>query len=146
VRSARENDPLNCSFCRKRGGRVRRLFASPSDAQSCICDECIAACNAILDTSMGDPAKQVGALSVRCSFCKKPADAVRKLISSPKEYARCYICDECVSGCNSILTDERVNWEPSRSSRRGAGWLASLLSWREWKPRGPHRRLATRPS
>jgi len=44
---------------------------------------------------------------LHCSFCHKPQDAVGKLISSPGEQARAYICDECVAVCNSILEQER---------------------------------------
>ncbi len=45
---------------------------------------------------------------LRCSFCHKSQDAVAKLISSPNEYPRAYICDECVAVCNSILEDDRL--------------------------------------
>jgi ATP-dependent Clp protease ATP-binding subunit ClpX len=45
--------------------------------------------------------------SLRCSFCHKSQDAVAKLISSPSDYPRAYICDECVAVCNSILEDDR---------------------------------------
>jgi ATP-dependent Clp protease ATP-binding subunit ClpX len=45
--------------------------------------------------------------SLRCSFCHKSQDAVSKLISSPSDYPRAYICDECVAVCNSILEDDR---------------------------------------
>ena len=45
--------------------------------------------------------------SLRCSFCHKSQDAVAKLISSPSDYPRAYICDECVGVCNSILEDDR---------------------------------------
>lgn len=45
--------------------------------------------------------------ALRCSFCHKSQDAVAKLISSPSEYPRAYICDECVAVCNSILEDDR---------------------------------------
>jgi ATP-dependent Clp protease ATP-binding subunit ClpX len=47
--------------------------------------------------------------SLRCSFCHKSQDAVAKLISSPSEYPRAYICDECVAVCNSILEDDRAD-------------------------------------
>ena len=46
--------------------------------------------------------------SLRCSFCHKSQDAVAKLISSPSDYPRAYICDECVGVCNSILEDDRT--------------------------------------
>src|SRR6201996_5389386 len=45
--------------------------------------------------------------TLRCSFCHKSQDAVAKLISSPSDYPRAYICDECVGVCNSILEDDR---------------------------------------
>jgi ATP-dependent Clp protease ATP-binding subunit ClpX len=44
---------------------------------------------------------------LHCSFCRKSQDAVAKLISSPSDYPRAYICDECVAVCNSILEDDR---------------------------------------
>ena len=45
---------------------------------------------------------------LRCSFCQKPQDAVSKLISSPGEQARAYICDECVAVCNSLLEERGI--------------------------------------
>lgn len=45
--------------------------------------------------------------ALRCSFCHKSQDVVGKLISSPSEYTRAYICDECIAVCNSILDDDR---------------------------------------
>jgi ATP-dependent Clp protease ATP-binding subunit ClpX len=50
--------------------------------------------------------------SLRCSFCHKSQDAVAKLISSPSDYPRAYICDECVAVCNSILEDDRTEAQP----------------------------------
>ena len=47
--------------------------------------------------------------ALRCSFCHKSQDAVAKLISSPSDYPRAYICDECVAVCNSILEDDSGN-------------------------------------
>lgn len=40
---------------------------------------------------------------VKCSFCGKPQDQVKKLISGP---AGVYICDECIEICNDIIMDE----------------------------------------
>jgi ATP-dependent Clp protease ATP-binding subunit ClpX len=45
--------------------------------------------------------------ALRCSFCHKNQDVVGKLISSPNDYPRAYICDECIAVCNSILEDDR---------------------------------------
>src|SRR5450631_3597872 len=39
-------------------------------------------------------------------------DVVGKLISSPSDYPRAYICDECIAVCNSILDDDKVD-QPS---------------------------------
>jgi ATP-dependent Clp protease ATP-binding subunit ClpX len=50
--------------------------------------------------------------TLRCSFCHKSQDAVAKLISSPSDYPRAYICDECVAVCNSILEDDRTETQP----------------------------------
>jgi ATP-dependent Clp protease ATP-binding subunit ClpX len=50
--------------------------------------------------------------SLRCSFCHKSQDAVAKLISSPSDYPRAYICDECVAVCNSILEDDKGEAQP----------------------------------
>ncbi len=52
--------------------------------------------------------------TLRCSFCHKSQDVVGKLISSPSEYPRAYICDECIAVCNSILDDDKP--EPSTTS------------------------------
>src|SRR5438067_12298206 len=53
--------------------------------------------------------------SLRCSFCHKSQDAVAKLISSPSDYPRAYICDGCVAVCNSILEDDRTEAAPGAS-------------------------------
>ena len=45
--------------------------------------------------------------SLRCSFCRKSQDVVTKLIATPGDYPKSYICDECVLICNAILEEER---------------------------------------
>jgi len=47
--------------------------------------------------------------ALRCSFCHKSQDVVGKLISSPSDYPRAYICDECIAVCNSILGDDKAD-------------------------------------
>lgn len=42
---------------------------------------------------------------LKCSFCGKTQDQVKKLIAGPEVY----ICDECVELCNEILDDEFLN-------------------------------------
>ena len=41
---------------------------------------------------------------LKCSFCGKSQDQVRKLIAGPGVY----ICDECIDLCNEILDEELV--------------------------------------
>jgi ATP-dependent Clp protease ATP-binding subunit ClpX len=65
--------------------------------------------------------------SLRCSFCHKSQDLVGKLISSPSDYPRAYICDECIAVCNSILEDDR-NEQP----RAGAPRLPKPLELKEY--------------
>ena len=43
-----------------------------------------------------------------CSFCRKSQDSVAKLITSPTDYPRAYICDECIAVCAAILEDEGI--------------------------------------
>jgi ATP-dependent Clp protease ATP-binding subunit ClpX len=43
---------------------------------------------------------------LHCSFCRKSQEVVRRLISSPDERPKAYICDECVAVCNSILEED----------------------------------------
>ncbi len=40
--------------------------------------------------------------ALRCSFCNKSQEQVRKLIAGPSVY----ICDECISLCSDIIADE----------------------------------------
>ena len=41
--------------------------------------------------------------SIRCSFCNKTQDQVKKMIAGP---AGVYICDECVEICADIVEEE----------------------------------------
>ena len=41
---------------------------------------------------------------LKCSFCGKSQDQVKKLIAGPGVY----ICDECVELCNEILDEEEI--------------------------------------
>ncbi len=40
--------------------------------------------------------------TLRCSFCHKTQDQVRKLIAGPNVY----ICDECIDLCSEIIEEE----------------------------------------
>ena len=50
---------------------------------------------------------------VRCSFCNKTQDQVRKLIAGP---AGVYICDECVDICSDIIEEEYEDDEKASTS------------------------------
>jgi hypothetical protein len=49
--------------------------------------------------------------SLRCSFCRKSQKTAGKLISSPSDYPRAYICDECVTICAAIIEDDKAQAE-----------------------------------
>ena len=51
---------------------------------------------------------------VRCSFCNKTEDQVRKLISSLDKSV--YICDECIEICNEIIEEEGLVYEDMLTS------------------------------
>ena len=51
---------------------------------------------------------------IRCSFCGKPSDGVKKLISGPGVY----ICDECVALAIAIITEDREPRTPFRVAVR----------------------------
>ena len=55
--------------------------------------------------------------ALHCSFCHKTQEQVEKLISSPSEYPRSYICNECVTVCQQILDEEKKE-QTSPVSRR----------------------------
>jgi ATP-dependent Clp protease ATP-binding subunit ClpX len=50
---------------------------------------------------------------LKCSFCGKSQDQVRKLIAGPGVY----ICDECIDLCNEILDEELVEGHSSPPGR-----------------------------
>jgi len=58
---------------------------------------------------------------LRCSFCGKSKDSVKKFISGPSVY----ICNECVSLCNEILAEEE--------EREAAGAVPRIPTPREIK-------------
>jgi ribosomal protein L37AE/L43A len=76
--------------------------------------------------------------NIRCSFCGKGADQVRRLIAGPG----IYICDACVELCNQVLTEPdqprpqppSPPGAPPSPRRRPAAWLRRLLDG------GGHRR------
>ena len=84
---------------------------------------------------------------LKCSFCGKSQEQVRKLIAGPGVY----ICDECIDLCNEILDEEldasaagghRPGPDPSRKataprkSSKPAPTLASIPKPQEIKEIG----------
>ncbi len=68
---------------------------------------------------------------LKCSFCGKSQEQVRKLIAGPGVY----ICDECVELCNDILDEELLDVpSPTAAEREGIGQ-------KQKKSGQPHRRL-----
>ena len=58
--------------------------------------------------------KHPGSEYLRCSFCNKSQNEVRKLIAGPNAF----ICDECVDVCRDIIADDPA---------MGSGLQASLV-------------------
>jgi len=58
--------------------------------------------------------------ALQCSFCHKSEGLVGKLISSPSDYQRAYICDECIAVCNMILEDDKPDREDEGGQARQA--------------------------
>ncbi len=52
---------------------------------------------------------------LKCSFCGKTQDQVKKLIAGPEVY----ICDECVELCNEILDEEFFDSKDKEASSNG---------------------------
>jgi ATP-dependent Clp protease ATP-binding subunit ClpX len=54
---------------------------------------------------------------LRCSFCHKTQEQVEKLISSPSDYPRAFVCNECVTVCQQILDEEKKEQTPPANRR-----------------------------
>ena len=54
--------------------------------------------------------KEIGSGLLRCSFCGKSQNEVKKLIAGPGVY----ICDECIELCNDIIAEERDREDHTR--------------------------------
>ena len=72
---------------------------------------------------------------LRCSFCNKTQDEVRKLIKAP---AAC-ICDECIELCNDILIDEGGDHGVSMRDLLRMAWRTTWRRIERWSvpPDGP---------
>ena len=69
---------------------------------------------------------------LRCSFCRRHAADVAKLVAGP----RVYICDRCV-----VIATEVMN-EPVDPDQPAAAVSRPLRTWREWFKGHPSARRA----
>jgi len=68
---------------------------------------------------------------------------VGKLISTPSDYPKAYICDECVAVCNSILEDDRAERAPTNAQRlHRPQEIKEMLDQYVIGQEGPKKRLA----
>ena len=67
---------------------------------------------------------------LKCSFCGKSQDQVRKLIAGPGVY----ICDECIDLCNEILDEELVDSQGNRGQAADNSRKAAPAAKKSGKP------------
>ncbi len=67
---------------------------------------------------------------LKCSFCGKAQDQVRKLIAGPGVY----ICDECIDLCNEILDEELIDTQNANRSNNEPKRKATATSSTQKKP------------
>ncbi len=67
---------------------------------------------------------------LKCSFCGKAQDQVRKLIAGPGVY----ICDECIDLCNEILDEELIDNQSTNRSSNEQKRKATSTSSTQKKP------------
>jgi hypothetical protein len=94
-----------CSFCGKASSGDRGLVISKLKRSAKICSDCLKICR---ETLKGDEVRQKSGVyrcasseriprgSMCCSFCGHSMKVAGKLLSSPLDDARCYICPRCV--------------------------------------------------
>ena len=76
------------------------------------------------------PSRQRTDSDLRCSFCYKSQNDVRKLIAGPTVF----ICDECVAVCNDILLDD-VRWaRAADAAQPGSAPSTWVEAWSEPSP------------
>src|SRR5205809_6656001 len=69
--------------------------------------------------------------TLRCSFCNKHQNNVRKLIAGPGVY----ICDECIALCNDLIAEELGEREEAQRNEEAGSGAALLDSPSHAKPR-----------
>lgn len=66
---------------------------------------------------------------LKCSFCGKTQDQVKKLIAGPEVY----ICDECVDLCNEILDEEFLETKEGEEEKQSAPTMSEVPKPQEIK-------------
>ena len=69
--------------------------------------------------------------NVKCSFCGKPQDSVKKIIAGPGVY----ICDECINVCQEIIEDEFYEEDEEFEEveeEKIRIWLYFLILWKRY--------------
>jgi hypothetical protein len=76
---------------------------------------------------------------MRCSFCGKGQDQVRKLVAGPGDVS---ICDLCISLCNEVLEEDAhfggskgrsVGTTPRVGTKAGSWKRVLGWRWRRWR-------------
>ena len=67
--------------------------------------------------------------SLRCSFCHKSQQNVGNLISSPSDYPKAYICDECILVCAAILRNPQGQRNPLLDHPLASAFLTAVERW-----------------
>ena len=52
--------------------------------------------------------------NVKCSFCGKPQESVKRIVAGPGVY----ICDECIELCTNIIEAERMKYMPKGTNNK----------------------------
>ena len=68
-------------------------------------------------------------INLKCSFCGKTQDQVKKLIAGPDVC----ICDECIELCNEILDEELFNFKQEESQKEETETVGSIPKPQEIK-------------
>ena len=67
--------------------------------------------------------------NLKCSFCGKTQDQVKKLIAGPDVC----ICDECIELCNEILDEELFNFKQEEKDENAEVKVESIPKPQEIK-------------
>jgi ATP-dependent Clp protease ATP-binding subunit ClpX len=106
---------MECSFCGKKANQVNKMIAGPNNVS--ICDKCIETCaNIIREDSKSfkdndlirkgintTKEKDTQKKKMTCSFCGKPSNQVKKMVSLASGV---HICDECIKTCSDMVSED----------------------------------------